>query len=116
MHRNVDHTAVPAGHSVVQFVFTDVPAGTRHWWLVITPADADVCDADPGLPVAVTVTASLRRMTEIWRGDTTWSQALRGGELKLDGPPALRRALPRWFTLSDFAPVPRPGAPQPVQR
>jgi DNA-binding HxlR family transcriptional regulator len=108
MHRNVDHAAVPAGHSVVQFIFTDVPAGTRYWWLVITPTDADVCDADPGLPVAVTVTGSLRWLTEVWRGDATWSQALRGG-LELRGPQALCRALPRWFTLSDFAPVPRPG-------
>jgi DNA-binding HxlR family transcriptional regulator len=110
MHRNIDHGAVPAGKTVVQFLFPDVPAQTRHWWLVIDRDSADVCDADPGFPVTVTVTASLRRMTEIWRGDLGWPEALRSGQVSLQGPETARRALPRWFTLSDFALVSRAAA------
>ena len=109
MHRNIDHGAVPAGSTVVQFTFPDVPAKTRHWWLVITPEQADVCDADPGYPVAVTVTASLRRMVLLWRGDLGWPEALCSGAIQLSGPETLRRALPRWFKLSAFAVVPRPA-------
>ena len=108
MHRNVDHAAIPAGRTVIQFAFHDVPASTRDWWLVLTAQDADVCDADPGYPVAVTVTGSLRRMVEIWRGDVSWADALRSGAVTIAGPAALRRAVPRWFTLSAFAPVTRP--------
>ena len=70
MHRNIDHGAVPDGRTVVQFRFPDVPAKARDWWMVITADDADVCDADPGHPVAVTVSGSLRRMVEVWRGDS----------------------------------------------
>jgi hypothetical protein len=55
------------------------------------------------------VTGSLRRVTEVWRGDVSWPDALRAGGLAIQGPAALRRALPRWFTLSDFAPVARPA-------
>jgi hypothetical protein len=109
MHRNVDHAAVPAGRTVVQFTFPDVAAATREWWLVITPEEADVCDADPGYPVAVTVTASLRRMTQVWRGDVGWQEALRSGAVTIAGPASLRRAVPRWFTLSGFASVTRPS-------
>lgn len=109
MHRNVDHDEVPAGRTVVQFRFRDVPAGHRHWWLVITPADVDVCDADPGYPVDVTVTADLRRLVEVWRGDLDWSGALRTGAVEVHGPQALSRAVPRWFALSAFAAVPRPA-------
>jgi DNA-binding HxlR family transcriptional regulator len=108
MHRNIDHDAVPAGRNVVQFTFPDVPASSRHWWLVITPADADVCDADPGYPIAVAVTASLRRMIEVWRGDLSWAEALGSGAVTIAGPEITRRALPGWFTLSVFAPVSRP--------
>jgi DNA-binding HxlR family transcriptional regulator len=111
MHRNIDHDTVPAGRTVVQFRFPDVPATIRDWWLVITPDHADVCDADPGFPVAVTVTARLRHMVEIWRGDLRWPEALRSGAVTVEGPQTLRRALPRWFTLSAFAPTPRPTAP-----
>jgi hypothetical protein len=108
MHRNIDHDAVPAGRTVAQFTFPDVRASSRHWWLVISPDDADVCDADPGYPVAVTVTASLRRLTEVWRGDLSWAQALGSGAVTIHGPEITRRALPQWFTLPAFALVTRP--------
>ena len=109
MHRNVDHAALPEGRTVVHFRFPDAPVRARDWWMVITAGDADVCDVDPGHPVAVTVTAPLRRMVEVWRGDLPWSEALRSGAVELSGSPASRRGLPRWFTLSVFAPVPRPA-------
>jgi hypothetical protein len=109
MHRNIDHDALPDGRTVIQFRFPDVPAAARDWWLVLTSDGADVCDADPGYPVAVTLTASLRRMVEIWRGDLGWSEALRSEAVTLHGPGALCRAVPRWFTLSAFAPVARPA-------
>jgi len=109
MHRNINHAAVPDGRAVVQFRFADVPRKARDWWLVITSDDADVCDADPGHPVAVTVTASLRGMVEVWRGDLAWSDALRSGAIEVHGPEALRRAVPGWFALSSFASVPRPA-------
>ena len=111
MHRNIDHDAVPDGRTVVQFRFPEASARSRDWWLVITPDDADVCDADPGYPVAVTMTTSLRRMTEVWRGDLSWSDALRSGAITLQGPESLRRAVPRWFTLPVFAAVSRPPRP-----
>lgn len=109
MHRNIDRAAVPPGRTVVRFRFPDVPGDLRDWWLVITREDSDVCDADPGYDVAVTVTGDLRRMVEIWRGDRTWAAGLRAGDVAVAGPAVLCRAVPTWFTLSRFASVPRPG-------
>jgi DNA-binding HxlR family transcriptional regulator len=110
MHRNIDQAVVPDGRTVVQFRFTDTPAEARDWWLVIRNDEADVCDVDPGFPVAVTVITDLRTMVKVWRGDLSWSDALRAGGVQVHGPEALRRAVPRWFTLSGFAAVPRPAA------
>jgi DNA-binding HxlR family transcriptional regulator len=110
MHRNINHDAVPAGRTVAQFTFPEIPASSRHWWLVITADDADVCDADPGYPVTVTVTASLRRMTDVWLGNLSWAEALRSGMVMIHGPEEMRRAAPRWFTLSAFAQVSRPAS------
>jgi len=73
----------------------DAPGRDRAWWLVITSDEADVCDTDPGHPVAATVTASLRDMINVWRGDVSWSGAVGLGALEVDGPEATRRALPR---------------------
>jgi DNA-binding HxlR family transcriptional regulator len=109
MHRNIDHQAVPPERTVVSFSFPDVLPPARYWWLVITPEDADVCDADPGYPVSVTITATLLNMTRIWRGDLSWTDALHVAAVAIDGPAQLRRAVPQWFTLSAFAAVTRPG-------
>jgi DNA-binding HxlR family transcriptional regulator len=109
MHRNIDDATIPHGQTVVQFSFSDVPANARYWWLVITSDECDVCDVDPGYPVSVEVTASLRRMVEVWRGDLSWSDALRSRSVEVHGPEVLRRALPGWFRPSPFASVPRPA-------
>ena len=53
-------------------------------------------------------TVTLPHMIEIWRGDREWATALRSGVLNMQGTTAARRAVPRWFTLSAFAKVPRP--------
>jgi hypothetical protein len=110
MHRNVEHAAVPDGRTVVQFTFEAVQPRVRDWWLVITPTEADVCDTDPGHDIAVLVRTELRCMIDIWRGTRTWLAALRSGEVRIDGPEALRRALPTWFRASPFAAVQRPTA------
>ncbi|WP_208105478.1 SCP2 sterol-binding domain-containing protein [Streptomyces sp. GC420] len=86
-----------------------MPVGSREWWLVIKTAQADVCDMDPGYDVSVTVSAALRPMVRIWRGDLGWSEALRTGALAVEGPERLRRALPDWFALPAVAAVPRPS-------
>lgn len=110
MHRNIDHEAVPPGRTVVQFQFASVAPQLQDWWLVITPTEADVCDADPGHEVAVQVQSTLRCLTGIWLGSMTWAAAVKSGELRVRGPEAMRRALPGWFTLNGFASVPRPVA------
>ena len=109
MHRNINHGAVPDGKAVVHFRFPDVEPRGSHWWLVITPDDAYVCDTDPGQPATATVTTNLRTMTGIWRGDLSWTDALRGDALAIEAPSSVRRSVPTWFALSGFAGVERPG-------
>ena len=109
VHRSIDLDAVPAGRTTLGFTFTDVSGRPRNWWLVISADDVDICDIDPGHPVAATVETDLRTLTLIWRGDLDWSVALRSGALALHGPAPVRRALPRWLKLSSFAGVPRPA-------
>jgi hypothetical protein len=67
-----------------------------------------VCDSDPGHEVAVVVTTHLRTLIRIWLGELSWLSTLRTGDLAIDGPAPLRKALPSWFKPTMYASVPRP--------
>lgn len=108
IHRNIAVDSLPAGRTVLHFIFTDVPVAHRQWWIVITTEGVDVCDADPGFDVRVAIETDLRTLTLVWRGDLTWSAALRSGTLETHGEPRARRALPTWLKLSPLASTPRP--------
>ncbi len=108
IHRNIALDALPEGRTVLQFDFTDVAPESRQWWIVITTEGIDVCDADPGFDVRVAVETGLRTLTLVWRGDLSWADALRSGNLELHGESLARRALPSWLKLSPLAPTPRP--------
>jgi DNA-binding HxlR family transcriptional regulator len=107
IHFNIDHAALPPGRTVVQFSFADVEPKLRDWWLVLSAADADVCDTDPGHEIDLAVDADLRALTAVWMGDVGWTDAQRAGTVTIHGPAPLRRAFPTWLKLSMFADVAR---------
>ncbi|MGW0232053.1 winged helix-turn-helix transcriptional regulator [Actinopolymorpha singaporensis] len=109
VHRNLAYEALPDTRTVLKFSFADVTDAPRDWWLVITTDGVDVCDHDPGFDVLVTVETKLRTLTQVWRGDLTWTAALRSRDLAVRGDPSARRALPRWLKLSPHASTPRPA-------
>jgi DNA-binding HxlR family transcriptional regulator len=97
----------PRSRTVVGIRFDDVPARVAGWWLVTTEGEVDVCDFDPGFEKTVAVRTSLRTLTEVWRGDRSWDQAIGDGSLVVEGPAEVRRALPRWVGQGQFAAVSR---------
>lgn len=109
MHRNLDVEAMPPGRTVLRFRFTDQPPSTRNWWLVATREEVDVCSDDPGFDVRVAFESSLGTMVRLWRGDRTWREVLRSGDLLLEGDDQSRRAVTGWLRLSPLAKVPRPA-------
>jgi DNA-binding HxlR family transcriptional regulator len=108
MRRTVPVDAWPRERTVVAFRLDDVPAPVAHWWLVVRDGEVDVCDYDPGFEATVTVSAALRTLVRVWRGDLSWQVALRGEAVSLDGPAEARQELPVWLGQSALAAVPRP--------
>jgi DNA-binding HxlR family transcriptional regulator len=107
LHRNVDVTAVPSGRTVLHFSFSDVAREERNWWVVITPDDVDLCRFDPGHPVTASVETDLRTLTRVWRGELTWAQSQRSGDLRVTGPSHVARNLPRWLPKETILATPR---------
>ena len=115
MERFVRADAFGDRRTVVQFEFTDQPPNKRRWWFVNEAGEVHLCIKDPGFEVDLYLSARLRDMICIWRGDLSLTLALETGRLEALGPSSLRRALLAWLTLHPLAGVrsQREDAPQP---
>jgi DNA-binding HxlR family transcriptional regulator len=106
----VDPGAFPAGRTVVQVEFADLPAAQKRWWLVNEGNDVDLCLTNPGYEVDLYLASTLRTLTEIWMGDISLQRASADGVLEIRGPTEIRRRLRSWLQLSPFAGVRRQGS------
>lgn len=101
MHDRISTQEI-TGRTVVEIHMTDV---RRHYWLVLEPADASICFADPGFEVDAVLTGELPLLYRVWLADADLRTALRDGELALTGRQRVVRGLPRWLNLSPVAPI-----------
>lgn len=104
MRRSINLTPMPKRRSTIQFLYPEVPAAQRAWWLIVTPGEgADICSVDPGHDIDLYVSADLKTMTAIWMGLDTVRTAVRDGRVKLTGDRKLAADMQTWLGLSPFA-------------
>ena len=109
MRRNLNPTPLPDRRTVIQFLYRDLPASKRSWWLVVEPnAEVDLCRADPGFDVDLYVATDLRTMTAIWMGLTTVEKE--GAKVALTGASEVASTMQTWLGLSPFAGEPKRAA------
>jgi DNA-binding HxlR family transcriptional regulator len=106
MRRNLDPSPLPDRRTVIQFLYPELPATKRLWWLVVEPhGEVDLCWSDPGFDVDLYVSTDLRTMTSIWMGVTTVSKE--SSKLTLTGNREIASAMQTWLGLSPFAVEPK---------
>ena len=103
MRRNLNPDPLPPRRVTIQFQYPELAPNRRNWWLVVEGGTVDLCAHDPGFELDLLVSCSLRTMTAIWMGLATAGQETAAGRLRLDGDPAVARAMQRWLGLSVFA-------------
>jgi DNA-binding HxlR family transcriptional regulator len=101
----VNAKALPAIRTVVQFIFSDLRANSRAWWLVNEDGEVDLCPVDPGDEPKLQICTTLQTMTRVWMGDLAIDAVLRSGALTIVGPRDLRGRLGGWLRLSPYAGV-----------
>ena len=106
LERSIDRDKIKGQETVIKFRFTDLTE-QRDWWLVVKPENAEVCLKDPGRDVDVYFNCTVRTLSEIWMGDRTYRDAIKAGELMMDGDPALTRNVSSWLRPGIFADSPR---------
>lgn len=106
MRRQLNPTPLPRRRTVIQFLYPELPATKRNWWLVVEPdGEVDLCWSDPGFDVDLYVSTDLRTMTSIWMGVTTVSKE--GERLTFTGDRGIAATMQTWLGLSPFAAEPK---------
>lgn len=104
MRRNLNTTPMPRTRSVIQFIYPELPATQRSWWLIVDPKEGvDLCSVDPGFNVDLYVSVDLRTMTSIWMGLDTVRTAVGNGRMMVTGDRKIASAMQMWLGLSPFA-------------
>lgn len=108
IRRSIVLDRLPPGRTVVHFHLKGSTDGKSRFWLILDGGAADLCLTDPGYEVDVTVRGHIRTMVDYWLGLTDLGDAVRRGDLAVEGPRRLTAALPTWFRRSAFASVELP--------
>jgi DNA-binding HxlR family transcriptional regulator len=104
MRRNIDPSPMPAHRSVIQVIYSDLPASKKNWWLIVSPSGGvDLCSVDPGFDVDLYISTDLQTMTQVWMGYITLAHAKRDGRLTTTGDQQLEATMKNWLSLSPFA-------------
>jgi DNA-binding HxlR family transcriptional regulator len=105
LRRHVRPERFPHGRTVVHFQLEGEPRVRRYWWIVVLRAEAeedhdvDVCMTDPGYPVTLTVSATLRTLVDVLMGDALLGTALRKGTVTVEGERELARRFAGMLTF-----------------
>jgi DNA-binding HxlR family transcriptional regulator len=110
LERSIDPSQLPGRSAVIQFKFKDL-VERRDWWLLVDDSDVDICMSSPGRDVDVYFTTTVRTMHDVWMGDRTYRDAVRSGDLAVEGEKALTRHINSWLRPSVFFEAERARAP-----
>jgi DNA-binding HxlR family transcriptional regulator len=104
VRRNVIAEEIPVERRyVVRFEFRGMPHNRRRFWLVFDTDGVDLCMRDYGFEVDLVVAAQVKPLVQVWLGHVPMAQAIRDGQLQLEGTARDARAFSKWFALSTFA-------------
>lgn len=103
MRRNLAPASLPDRKCTVKFIYPELTAARKTFWLVIDASHVDLCAVDPGFEVDLHVRSSLRSMTAVWMGVSTLKDEIEAGNIDLSGDRAIAQAMHGWLGLSPFA-------------
>ncbi len=110
LQRSIRAEKLPGDETTLRFHFDDL-AEQADWWILVVGDQVDVCTTNSQKDVDVHFRTTVRKMTEVWMGDTTYRSAIRSGDLEMVGPRGLTRDVAVWLEPCPFhADAPEPPA------
>ncbi|MEJ2455849.1 MAG: alkyl sulfatase C-terminal domain-containing protein [Candidatus Thiodiazotropha sp.] len=90
--------------TVIRFQFTDTTE-FADWRITVKQGEVDLCEKDPGKEVDIYFTTTVKKMIEVWMGDTSYQKAIANDSLNVIGPKALINDINSWLESSIFSEI-----------
>ncbi len=103
MRRHLDPQPLPERRCTIQFLYPELLAASRNWWLVVEHGGTDLCLDDPGHEVDLLIECPLKVMTAVWMGISDLRQEISEGRMSVEGDPKIAQAMKEWLGFSPFA-------------
>jgi DNA-binding HxlR family transcriptional regulator len=103
MRRNLQPTPLPRRRTTINFIYPELSADRKSWWLVIDGEKVDLCLTDPGYDVDLYVSCPLRVMTAVWMGIAKLRTEVDAGRIHITGDKGIEKSMQQWLGLSPFA-------------
>jgi len=104
LKRSINPSGLVGDETVIRFHFTDTQQ-FPDWWITVKQGVVDLCEKDPGKEVDIYFTTTVKKMVEVWMGDTSYRQAIASDNLKVVGPKALINDINSWMESSIFSEI-----------
>jgi DNA-binding HxlR family transcriptional regulator len=101
IHQRIDRSKLPPRRTVVQFDLSG--RKVRRVWLILETREVSVCLKPPGFDPDLILRADTSLLYSVWVGHVDYDVAVHRGQIVVDGPRDLARALPQWFMWSPMA-------------
>jgi len=102
LQRSIQVDNLPGKETIIKFQFTDLDK-QPNWWIVVNGENIDICTIDPCREVDVYFTCTVKCLSDIWMGESTYTKEIKGGRLKLVGSSILARDVTKWMSNCIFA-------------
>jgi len=105
VQRRVRKESLPSAPVLARIEIVDARGAQRVRFLLLRREEVSLCSVNPGFPVELSLSGTLRTLTAWWRGDISYAAA-RGAGMSIEGRREWVRAFPKWFERYLFADVP----------
>lgn len=102
LQRSILPEKLPGNKVTIRFQFTDVKTNPD-WWVLVNGDIVDICTNDPCREVDVYFTCTVKCLSNIWMGETSYRKEIRAGNLKLVGHKSFTKDVTAWMSNCMFA-------------
>jgi DNA-binding HxlR family transcriptional regulator len=102
LQRSIKPDMLPGKKSLLKFHFTDIKQ-QPDWWIIVNGTEIDICTIDPAQEVDVYFSSSIKCLSDIWMGETTYRKEINAGNLKLVGQTMLTKNVTKWMSNCMFS-------------